>query len=505
MSNVYDYFGNMIEIVATASDGYINVIDAGVDNSGENDTASVINELIANGGRFYFPAGVYLLGSQMVVPSNTTIIGAGLNTIFKAADTLDAVYNTICNSNASNIDVRVCFNEATENRPAASEIITEYDENIILRDFVVDGNWQNRDLVNWNKYYTGKGSNVGREPGTNLEIQAAHDVIIDHVVAINGIQHNFNVRAGAGSYAQGITYESIFPSYRIVFRNCVAKNERYDDCFTTHDSYNIVIEDCECSMENNANGVYSDLAVSNGFEIDDGSSYVLVKNCKTSYAGCGFQAKGHDNCPPAHDITFENCVAYCTFNGFSLACGPQTSYDGQNTVEGRCRNINILHCSIIKPYAFSNVESWLGTLTFIAMKNTLNVNIVDLYVDNSAPPSWVQNNYGQPLRTMLVNMREKCVNTVIRNVKITNPITSNYNDWGLIVFYIGSHNAVIEDLFLNGFTGNPIIKLNDNSSDYFLKIDGIYTPKLAQTDKMLSLTDSQISLQGERKNMIYIT
>lgn len=503
MSNVYDSNGNIIEIIASATDGYINVVDAGVDNSGETDASAIINNLIQNGGRFYFPAGTYLLNNQLVIPSNTLILGAGNRTLFKASDSLDAVYNTICNTNASNINARLCRNESANGFPATSEIISEYDHDIVLMNFTVDGNWQNRDLTNWNKTYSEKGTSLTREPGTNLEIQAAHDIVIENVYAKNGIQHNINIRAGAGSYGMGITYESVYPCYNITIRGCISENERYDDGITTHDSYNILIDSCVVTVPNNANGAYAS-AVSNGFEIDDGSRFVDVRNCKTYYACCGFQAKGHDNTPPAHDITFENCTAYYTQWGFSLSCGPQTEYTGQAS-EGRCRNINILHCSIIQPYVPSNISSWEGTLCFIGMKNTLNVNIINLYVENTGAPSGVRNDYGQATRTMLVNMREKCVNTVIRNVKITNPIQSDYSDWGLIVFYAGSHNAVIEDLFLNGFTGNPIIKLNDNSSNYFLKIDGIYTPRIAQADKMLSITDAQITLQGERKNMIYIS
>ena len=501
MQNLYNYLGEQLDI-ATGSGNYTNAVEAGIDNSGLTDVSNAINTLIADGGMFFFPAGTYLLNSQMIVKSNTVIKGEGETTIFKASPLMDAVYNTICNANASNINARLCRNEATASLPATSEFITEYDHNIYLYDFTVDGNWMHRDLVNWDKYYTKGGNQATREPGTNLEIQAAHDVIIENVRAINGVQHNINIRAGAFSYNMGISYKALFPCYRIVIRNCFASNERYDDCITTHDSHNILIDNCVCSVENNANGTYS-AAISNGIEVDDGSEFVEVRNCKTYYAVCGFQAKGHDNTPPAHDITFDNCTAFYTQYGFSLACGPQTEYTGQETVEGRCRNINILHCAVIKPYVPSNITSWAGALMFVAMKNTLNVNIEDLYVENSGAPDGVQNDYGQATRTMLVNMREKCINTVIRNIKVTNPITCNYSDWGLIVFYAGSHDAVIENVFLNGFTGNPIIKLNDNSSDYYLKIDGIYTPRIAQTDSMLSLADAQINLQGERKNMIY--
>lgn len=507
MSNIYDYLGNRIDI--TAGGGiFLNVVDAGIDNTGAIDVSAAINDLIKNGGRYFFPKGLYLLNGQMVVPSNTIILGEGDETVFKASSTLDAVYNTICNRNAQSINARLCRNVASDGYPGTAEYITEYDHDITLLNFKVDGNWSGRDLVNWNKYYTGHGTQITREPGTNLEIQAAHNVVIDGVTAINGIQHNINVRAGAFSYNQGIDYECVFPSYDVVISNCIANNERYDDCITTHDSYNILIDNCTCTMDNNANGTYSS-AVSNGIEIDDGSRYVEVRNCKVYYAFCGFQAKGHSNTPPAHDVTFRNCQAYYTQFGFTASCGPESAYSGRDTIAGRCRNILIVDCSVIQPYAFSNITSWLGSLVFVSLLNTLNVVIQNFYVENSGAPAGVQNDYGAPLRTMAINLRESCYDTVVKGMKVTHQITNTYASGGLFLIPANSGDVIIKDVLLSGFTGNPIIRASANAATKYLLIDGIFTPRIASGDYMLqvaSVSDpSQILLKGTRINMEYLS
>lgn len=502
MQNLYDYLGYALKIAGSGV--AVNVVNEGVDNTGMHDVSDAINLLIANGGIFFFPKGTYLLNSQMVVKSNTTIIGEGSETVFKASGSMDAVYNTICNRNASNINARLCRNEEGNGYPATAEYITSYDHDIVLMNFTVDGNWQNRNLVNWNKYYNEKGTQVSREPGTNLEIQAAYNVVIDHVYAINGIQHNINIRAGAFCYNMGVNYECVFPCHEVVISNCFASNERYDDCVTTHDSYNILIDSCVASVENNANGTYS-TAVSNGFEIDDGSRFVEVRNCRSYYTLAGFQAKGHENTPPAHDVTFENCIAFYNQHGFSIACGPYTEYESYKTIKGRCHNIRIINCSIIKPYAFSNAPSWLGTLLYMDIKAACDVFVDNLVIDNSAPPSSVQNNYGTPIR-QFIYMRDRAYNVHLKGLRFTTPIESSNEGVGIINSLAICSNLFIENAFFNGVSGCPIVNFAGNSAQHLLVIDGIYTPKIAETDVMLKIGNgsSEIAVLGERKNMLYI-
>lgn len=502
MQNLYDYLGNILNIAADGT--FVDVTSKGIDNTGVTDVADAINALIANGGMFFFPKGTYLLGKQLVVNSNTTIMGEGSETIFRAAASMDAVYNTICNRNASNINARLCRNTSVDGHPGTSEYITEYDHDIVLMNFTVDGNWQNRDLVNWNKYYNEKGTQIAREPGTNLEIQSAYNVVIDRITAINGVQHNINIRAGAYGYGMGVNYECVFPCHEVVISNCFASNERYDDCITTHDSYNILIDSCVASVENNANGTYSK-AVSNGFEIDDGSRFVEVRNCRSYYTLAGFQAKGHENTPPAHDVIFDNCIGFYNQHGFSVACGPYTEYESYKTLEGRCHNIRIINCSIIKPYAFSNAPSWLGSLLYMDIKAACDVYVENLIVDNSAPPSTVQNNYGIPAR-QLFYMRDRAYNVWFKNVRFTTEIATSNSDAGLFNVLGTCSNLFIFNVFLNGVSGFPVVNFAGNSSDYLLVIDGIYTPKVAETDTILKIGNGTDTVQvlGERRNMIYV-
>lgn len=507
MDFLYDYLGDRLDVSGGGSgDGFKDVTAYGIDNSGQTDVSAAINELIGNGGMFYFPPGLYLLNGQLEVPSNTWIKGAGGQTVFKAADTLDAVYHTICNKNASNTAARLCRNTQVDGHPAVSEFISDYDSNIVLMDFKVDGNWQGRDLDNWEKVYMGHGVAINREPGTNIEIQAAHNVLIENVIAIHGIQHNINIRGGAYGYNMGVTYECLFPAYRCTIRNCEARNERYDDCITTHDCYDVLIDNCVASVENNANGTYNQ-AVSNGFEIDDGSRDVEVRNCKSYYGVGGYQAKGHDNTPPAYNITFRDCASFYNMYPFTMESGPATEYAAdQLRIDGRCKNIRIVDCYAIQPYCFSNAKNWKDRTIAVRLMNTLNVFVDGLYIENTGAPEGAENDYGPEQEIIFLNLRNTCLNTYVNNVSITSPITNDHSNSALFLISNDSTNVTLRNIVLNGFTGNPIVRVNRNDANHFLTIDGIYSKRLAASDKVLQVADttadSQILLKGSRTNMV---
>lgn len=352
------------------SSQYVNVVSEGVDNTGQSDAAGALNELIKDGGRFYLPAGTYVLNAQLLISSNTVIKGAGINkTVIKAANGLDAVYHTICSRNAEDINARLARNVASDTAPAVDTVCPYEVTNIKLVDFTVDGNWQGRNLNNWNRTWTSpSGQEVVREPGTNIELQRVSNVLIDHVKSVNGVQHNINVRGGSYGYDMGIGYLSKYPSHDIVISDCTCENERYDDGITTHDSYNVLISGCHCSVENNVNGTYS-TPISNGIEIDDGSYNVVVRDCVSEYSFAGFQAKGHANTHPAHDVVFDNCVAIHNMHGFD--CGAGTNTPNRADPTNGCYNISIVNCKVYHPYAFNNATEWVNTCYAIILQNIM--------------------------------------------------------------------------------------------------------------------------------------
>ena len=479
--------GTSAGLLASMTPYRVNAVGAGCDNTGETDASVFLNNLIANGGMFYLPSGTYLLEHQLVIPSNVDIKGNGSNTVLIAADSLDLVYHTVCSKNASDINARLCKNFERNGYPSVS-ILGDYDENIKISDLVIDGNNTGRNTDTWDKFYNHDGYSIQREPGTNIELQKVRHVVLENVISRNGIQHNINVRGGAYSFNEGIDYEALYPSYDVIIRGCRTINELYDDGITTHDSYDIIIEDCFVDVSNNANGTYAN-AVSNGIEIDDGSRYVTVRNCTTQYAICGFQAKGHDNTPPAHDVIFDGCTARYTQYGFSLACGPSSSYTQAN-FEHRNNNIKIVNCSIIKPYYFNNVSSWQGSRIFVAMKNSSNVFVDNLYIDANLPTFDEVSNLdiqSNNFRT-LFNFREMCENINVSNVRIIGDIEITWNDSALFQITGTTKHVNLTNIFMEGCSGAPIIKYNGGSFYNTFNVINFAAKKLSDEDVFFQWT-----------------
>jgi hypothetical protein len=489
-----------------------NVAQMGVDNTGATDASATLNALLQEGGAFYLPAGTYLLESQLLIPSNVDIKGDGTNTVLLASPNLDAVYHTVCSENAQNINARLCRNEEANGYPDTS-LCDHYVENVKISDLLINGNWQNRDLENWEHYYINGDYTISREYGTNLELQRVRNVVVDNVTFINGIQHNFNVRAGAYSYNMGLDYVADYPSYHVYVTNCYSNNHRFDDSFTTHDSEYITFENCMCEELANVDGSI-DTTISNGFEIDDGSRYVTVNNCISKYSLCGFQAKGHTNTPSAHDVTFNNCVAMYTRDGFSLACGKANGNFNTDVLEtGRCYNITLNNCKALHLYPVNNVEAWAKTVRPIEFKDCLNCDVNNFVFDPTRPTD-VSNIYeGDDVRTVF-NFRGVNYNINLNNIIVTDDIVANYNDTALFVISGTSGHISIDGVKMKGYTGNyqdtfhpPIIKYTNNNIYNYLAIRNVYAKKLNSYDKILQISDLQnwheCLLQGSRENLVF--
>ena len=503
--------GELGELLANLSSYRKNVIYAGVDNTGETDASETLNRLFAQGGCFYLPSGTYLLEHQLLIPSNVDIKGDGDTTVLIASPNLDAVYHTICSANAENINARLCKNDASNGYPNTS-LCPYYVENVRISDITVNGNWQNRDLDTWDKYYEHDGYSIAREPGTNMELQRVRNVVINNVKFINGIQHNFNVRAGAYSYREGLDYVALYPSYNVLVKNCYSNNQRYDDGFTTHDSEYVIIEGCIAEVTNNMDETYSE-AISNGFEIDDGSRHIIVSNCVARYSLCGYQAKGHADTPSAYDVVFDNCTAQYTREGFSLACSKSSgNFDSDVFEVGRCHNIKITNCSVLNPYPFANSSQWVKSVRVIDFVNVLDCTVSNLFFDPKRP-THVQNKYhGDDVRT-LFNFRNVNYNVTLENITVSDDIIANYPDTAFFTIAGTSGHITLRDVKMKGYTGvangvnNPIVKFNSTSFYNYLTIDGLYAKKLNDGDKLLKVSDltdwSQFRCQGSIKDMIF--
>ena len=67
---------------------WVSVLDFGADNTGVTDCSTAINNALAVAKSVYFPAGTYLVTSNITMPNNTAIMGAGKwQTIWKQSGT----------------------------------------------------------------------------------------------------------------------------------------------------------------------------------------------------------------------------------------------------------------------------------------------------------------------------------------------------------------------------------------------------------------------------------
>lgn len=273
---------------------YRNVKDYGAKGDGvADDTTAIQAALNAGPGTVFAPGGTYIHTNTIRVPSNVSLIGEGIEaTIFKMKNGVKRALTSI--TNAGNTWV----------------YRTTYDTNIHMRDFTVDGNYagRNDDGTAWDGNASG------------ILLSTVKHALIERVKVHDAPLHCFDVQASRQPYSgdESPTYYPAGPSIDVTLRDCVAIQPGVDDGFTTHYSSDIVIDGCT-SILTTANSAST--GVQNGYEIDEGSYRVKVTNCYAEGWENGYEAKGHDTTPPAHDIIFENSTAYKCAVGLTLACG----------------------------------------------------------------------------------------------------------------------------------------------------------------------------------------
>src|SRR5690606_36623120 len=109
---------------------HINVMDHGATGDGVTDDRPAFQTamtFLADGGTLYCPASVYMINGELKLSSNIRIRGAGIDVrTIKSANGLPSRWNTVTN--------------ARNDR----EYRTDCNENIIIEDVTIDGNYSNR-------------------------------------------------------------------------------------------------------------------------------------------------------------------------------------------------------------------------------------------------------------------------------------------------------------------------------------------------------------------------
>ena len=428
----------------------VNVKDFGAVGNGVHDDTEAIQAALDKTGAVFLPQGNYLISGTLGVSSNTRVFGAGKDlTKISMSSSVNEVYHTIASANAVSIDARLAKNDTVDT------LCSQYVENIVIEDLTIDTN----------VYARPANSHSDREAGTGLELQRVKNFRITRVKSINAPQHGINVRAGASSFKMGLTYRAKYPSIEGVIEYCETDNEKYDDGITTHDSEQITISHCVTRLSRNLSGENSK-PVSNGIEIDDGSRYILVESCVSDGSWCGYQAKGHENTPPAQDVVFVNCLAKNNQFGFIVAGTKVTEISDYTDA---CRNIAIVNCSIENTYAFKGTSSWTGQGHYVQVNNAKNVVVKNLSVNGQTE---VQQNALEGERKVYFRHLGYNENITYENINCLNADNSSANTH-LFAFEGDSVLLKLNSINCDGYTAgnliNVVSRTNLDISDVYLR------------------------------------
>ena len=223
------------------------------------------------------PSGTWLIGHEIRIPSNVTLMGDGNASVLKLNDDADKQQNVIITKNLY----------GTQN------------ENIVIRDLTVD----------WNKSrFTDQYMHPGPHAvGSGVSIVNAQYVFVDNVRSLNPAKHCFDITSTEYSErndSQTEEYEDNYSQF-IWLNNCYGIGAG-DDCYTTHFSGDIHIT--------NSMGVHPSATLFNGdgnsncFEVDDGSWNVTIDNCYSEGGVRGFTSEAHISAPAPINTVFSNCI-----------------------------------------------------------------------------------------------------------------------------------------------------------------------------------------------------
>lgn len=441
----------------------VSVKDFGVKGDGSDETVN-LRKAFSSGRVVYFPKTSAFYGhtQHLGLGNNTHIIGED-GVILKMLDGSDQVFHSIVSANAMSLDARLADDSNVD------FLIDGYIENSSIRNMIIDANAQNRP-----KTYT------DREQGTGIEFHTVKNCDIENVIVKNAPQHCFNVRAGTGSFEKGYDYVAKYPSSNVRLTDCKAYNQLYDDGITTHDSEYIWIDRCETWLTRNYENP-SIPAVSNGIEVDDGSRYVWVTDCYSNGGFGGFQAKGHDNTPPAHHVWFRECVAENNHQAFIISAvnSPSTSFDSDYAT---VHHIYLDKCTAKNTYAFSNSVAFAAEAHYIQLYNCRSVVITDFQVIGKTVD--MPNTSTNPFKTIF---RNRAYNAHVQFIRLN---LRSVNDRGidgqpLITFEANAQNIKFDGLDIDKFVrGSAILS---NASGVNWDIRGVYLAEGTATYPVVDL------------------
>lgn len=386
---------------------YVNVKDFGAVGDGITDDFDSIQSALNNYNSVFVPKGTYLISQELKLNSNNTIFGEGDLSVIKLSDSAAQDQNVITTQGNTRV-------EAT----------TTFTDNVTIKDLCVDGNKDR--FTSW--------GGVESTGGCGIGLVATRFSLVENVFAKNNVKHGIDIAGAIYSSVDAETYSSK-KSYNVLVKNCRATNFG-DDGITTHHCYSVTIENPFIYDSGN----FYTVGNSNGVEIDDGSTDVLVIGGKSLNCARGIQIKAHEYSPAANNVrvigyTAENCN-----QSFALR---HDGYDSSGEPDSTTAyNVELIGCTSIVP---RQKDSSTLTVRSLNIQGYKNVNIKDF--------------------------------TVIGLNDITPKIssTANATTTDSIAFFGNARNITVDGLRVKGFTESTdsIIQIN-NSASYISLINSSF-------------------------------
>ena len=286
------------------------------------DSAVVINKALiaatnSSEAKVVVSKGAFYTNTVIKVPSSVTLCGSGVYaTAIIASPSMPRITNVVQNS-----------------KHVYQQFGTDYNEDIRIENIVLDGNNRARNTTEtW----------VDATQGTVLLLATTRKSVVSRVWVRRGIQHCLDISAGYYFDDGNINNNAVGGSYDILIEDCLGQNAQLDDVFTMHNSDMVKFIRCK-AWNDDPDMVWA--GNQHGFEIDEGSSNVTVRDCEAVNFISGFQQKGHDTTMPARNVTFDNCIARDCVMSFQVEHRhPSTIPGGQHQ---NARSSRIVNCTSV--------------------------------------------------------------------------------------------------------------------------------------------------------------
>ena len=271
----------------------VSLADFGAIPDGSDCGALINRAFEACAGKYLLvaEAGVYMTSVELKAPTGLRFVGAGMyHTEIRATQSLPPISNLLTNKS---------------NNYARRD---EYDHSIHIADIAFDADWRGRYSI---------GTPINNQ-ACGVKFSAVRLSSLINVRVINAALHCFDICADQYIDTGNVTANATNQSEHILLRGCMAENPYRDDAFTTHNSRHITFEDCVAIFDGTVSALGN---TQQGFEADEGSSKIVIKNCYAKGFFCGYQSKGHSTTKPAEAVSMINCEADGCAYGAMISVG----------------------------------------------------------------------------------------------------------------------------------------------------------------------------------------